>query len=847
MDFPICPACKQSVIDDDAAECPFCGASMKAKPGAAPPAAAKASTSAGATTAKPSSAAPKPVIGGVGGVKAPPGKKPGPADDFPFELELTVGKAAIQALPNPTKQRQLKVVCPMCDTAGYLPANAAGQDVRCSNPKCVMPVFTAPAPKKAEAPPPPPPKKPSNLPFLAGSTLLLGLVVGGGLYFVNSLPSGSKTGIKEMSEEEKKLMAEAISGPRKKAAGPATKKDAAQDKKDAAAAPESSETPAIDKQALIKSALKQMKESSLEKAQRSKAYCRQLAAESCAVTGDFAGMREHLDQLMKVNNQVTYYRITPLLEQFWVESAAGDKKGAANSLETAMSEVPQIPKFGRTRLELAGRLAAALISAGRTPDALSLLNDFQASDADAQLAARLQIAGDGRVAPLSDRFNVLPWKYPQAVAVTGSLINRGMLELAEKWAASQTSDDAKAECLGLWAEEIARQKAAAGAADAGGVIEAAVSGLPPALAARVWARAGCGRVSAKDEAGALAAIKLAQAKLNEVPKAPESKMPPVKSLIDFKVPPLDPLLRAATAAGEIANLQAQFSATKADAENSLDLALSFAAATAPSLGIAQQKQDEKDRLGSAGLQKMLKDELKKKNDDEARTAANNYRNSLKSIYEASHRRFDLETQLLSRLRGAGLGLDSKVWIVVNSRTNSEDINVREDFFATGLPGELREGLRGTDEEKALLGAWTVSHKSPSEPPPPIPVEFERRLELNLANAVEYLLKAETRANRREEIALMAASKLAVENKLTIAFGFIGKLDDPVDRENCYRLVAAIASQQGQGDEIWKQVARVGSPTEKVALCRGMITGLLATPPKAIPAAPKNSSASSKSE
>ena len=36
MDFPVCPACGQSVIDDDVEDCPFCGSSMTAKLGAKP-------------------------------------------------------------------------------------------------------------------------------------------------------------------------------------------------------------------------------------------------------------------------------------------------------------------------------------------------------------------------------------------------------------------------------------------------------------------------------------------------------------------------------------------------------------------------------------------------------------------------------------------------------------------------------------------------------------------------------------------------------------------------------------------------------------------------------------------
>ena len=137
MDFPVCPSCRQSVIDDDAVDCPFCGASMKAKSGSKPaPAATKPTVTASKPTpTKPTFGVTKPTL---------------PGDDLPFESELTTGKSAIPAMPNPTKQRTLQVICPMCDTPGYLPPTAAGQSVRCANSKCVMPVFTAPSEKKKE-------------------------------------------------------------------------------------------------------------------------------------------------------------------------------------------------------------------------------------------------------------------------------------------------------------------------------------------------------------------------------------------------------------------------------------------------------------------------------------------------------------------------------------------------------------------------------------------------------------------------------------------------------------------------------------------------------------------------
>ena len=813
MDFAVCPSCRQSVLDDDAVDCPFCGASMKAKPGT-----------------KPAASAPKvPAVASksVGG-KSAPVKPTLPGDDLPFESELTVGKSAIPALPNPTKQRTLQVICPMCDTPGYLPPTAAGQNVRCANAKCVMPVFTAPIEKKKEAPPPPPPPKASNLPMILGIAGVAVLLFGAGLFFAFFPLSKPKS--KLLSEEEKQLLAEMAGGNKTTTGTPVAGKSttgqpAATGQEKAEKAKAEQDKIAVATQDLIKLALKQMKDSALAtEKQRSKPYCRQLAAEANAVTGNPVAAREHLEQLLKVGSNVSYYRIVPLLDLFWSEWAAGDKKTALKTLNTAVSEVPALPKFGRTRFEIIGRLVAALAAAGRIPEASEILSGFQSSDSDAQLAARLQRATDGRVAPLSDNDSVLPWKFPQAVAATFSLIARGELQTAAAWAAAQASDESKSECLAAWAQETAFQNARTGEADVEGTIAAAVEKLSPALAARVWARAGCGRLLAKDQAGVAKGIELAQEKLATITVPPELTMPTVKGTQRFKRPAAEPLFQAAVAAGELAFLQAQSPETKDAAEKSLDLALSLIRASAPTYAAAQQRQEEAERLGAGGLRHSLKTELNLKSDDDARTAATNYKRSLGEIVEASQQKFSMETQLLSRLRGAGVGLNSKVWIVVSTRTTAADINYRDNFFATSLPGELIEGLKGTDEERAILGAWGLRSQEPAPPRPPL-IEFNDLLKSNVLEAVDYVKTIDTKLNRREEVLLTTTSLLPALNQLPTAFQMISKLDDLVVREECYRLAAALGAQQGQSEVIWKQVALVPQHTEKVALCRGLIAGL----------------------
>src|SRR5258708_20177828 len=86
MDLPTCPACKQSVLDDDAVECPFCGAPMKggqaaARPSVAPKLPSHKSSpviSSPGQPAAPRGTATPPGPGGAALVKSPPPAPPTP-------------------------------------------------------------------------------------------------------------------------------------------------------------------------------------------------------------------------------------------------------------------------------------------------------------------------------------------------------------------------------------------------------------------------------------------------------------------------------------------------------------------------------------------------------------------------------------------------------------------------------------------------------------------------------------------------------------------------------------------------------------------------------------------------
>ncbi|MEX0703629.1 MAG: hypothetical protein WD069_16150, partial [Planctomycetales bacterium] len=195
MDLPVCPACGQSVLDDDASECPFCGASMSGKPGAAKPAggtsaAAPPSKSAPAAASGKASAGTKPAAAGKHVARSAAPGQPGRADREEIAAAGIRGEApktAATVQPRKSPNATLPVKCPMCETSGFVPLRAAGQPVRCANPDCLVPVFTAPAPPPKPVRPAPvavPSKAGKRMAVIATVSVLGSLAVGAAAWWL---------------------------------------------------------------------------------------------------------------------------------------------------------------------------------------------------------------------------------------------------------------------------------------------------------------------------------------------------------------------------------------------------------------------------------------------------------------------------------------------------------------------------------------------------------------------------------------------------------------------------------------------------------------------------------------
>src|SRR5262249_16223846 len=80
--------------------------------------------------------------------------------------------------------KTLEVKCPMCETKGFISPKAAGKLVKCCNPECMVPIFTAPVVEKKQVPAPPPKPK-SKLPWYIVGVVVVAGIAGASIWFKN--------------------------------------------------------------------------------------------------------------------------------------------------------------------------------------------------------------------------------------------------------------------------------------------------------------------------------------------------------------------------------------------------------------------------------------------------------------------------------------------------------------------------------------------------------------------------------------------------------------------------------------------------------------------------------------
>ena len=452
MDLPTCPSCGQSVLDDEPGVCPFCGAAMNGSPDPV-------------TALKRASPSTKQAT-----VNDPSQKSPssGTQSEDPFGIAVSREvRHVITCVPKRTKSRPLHVVCPMCDTRGYIPRSAAGKQVKCSNSECLVPVFTAPDSDKRKTPgllnrvsdqavrqeeqlaSPAKKHSPVGLYCLLGTVLL---AAGLGLRsYLNRNPNEGRF------NQPFKIQV-------------ATTADRGKTLSDTAdLTPETDEL--FDGLALASNLAEKMIRSAQMSVNRDKALCRRQTADAFLRLGNEDRAQKELDQLLVVSQQRNlsndYYRITPLARIYWQAVRQNDQTALDALFRRMQPDSRTIPASGLLAIEATIKWCAVLVQRKEAETARKIIerlkfDDTVRSDLDSlhrsvwtAIAMSAVEAGQSSDSPIAS----LIWTNPVATAIAVELSLQGQWGTAISWATRWTDSAVQTDLLAEISRQAVRQQA----------------------------------------------------------------------------------------------------------------------------------------------------------------------------------------------------------------------------------------------------------------------------------------------------------------------------------------------------------------------------------------------------
>lgn len=770
-------------------------------------------------TDKPSSSGGRP---GKLAEKADSEQAPPAADDDPFAVDQSVAASALPVSRLQTPGKSIEVKCPMCETTGYISVKAAGKLVKCCNPECMVPTFTAPAIKKEAPPVPPPPKK--KLPVLY---ILLGVaaaaIVGASIWL------NKQTGVNDLPPDPN-LANLKFGGDASKSSG---QDDAAQNDAAARAAAEKSRIPTDGDEAqtkirneLAKDALQRLPELAQNVKNNRKSQWRRFAATAYVHAGDLKHAEEQLLLLAKKSEPNPSYAVFPLAALAWQKAAASPEEFQA-AVARVQLLADKIPTRGRYAIEAAVVMAPLLVISDKTSDARQLLAGHRSTkSALDQLAAELPVVIHNQTFDLDTTLpgrTIGDWQAPLESAVTLILIQNGRWDDALAWASQTTDPVAKAEVTTIWAESYLRLAVPSGDTSGSERAKKTAEGLSREGQARLLARLADVKLSTNDRPGAEELIAEAQAALNSIARPTAVVVHGIKPLIDLKLH--DPVLyrQSALAAVEIARVQMRLGKSDAAWDNIL-IGLKFLHGIAPSSSAMRERLTQSD--------KKIDDEIKStmgiKKPDDIRLIRTRYKEKCRDVATATAIRFFWQSVVFEA--AAEFGLLDRVWDELQKvdRKPSEE---REPFLDSALPMLVaaRFAATGNDKKRDAIYTAIASRVSDTDP------EVVKRVSENqfyigdYADCIRRLDAAMTAEGVLHEWTLRLACRLVNQGKYSQAIEFCSKIKDTALSEDGLFLTAALAARLGHGDEFWKAASNLKA-IEATAVCSGLVVGLKAQHP-----------------
>jgi hypothetical protein len=820
MDLPTCPACKQSVLDDDAVECPFCGAPMKG--GAAPARAPAATRSPVLKSAPPKSGPAEPAAktspAQSKSEKATKSSAAAPADDDPFAVDQSATANAIPVSSKPGPGKTHEVTCPMCETKGFVAPRSAGKLVKCCNPQCMVPVFTAPPIEKpVVVAPPPPPKKKLPWMYIIGGICAVAIaatcVVVMNQPGVTELPPLPVTGLATKTGQSPEV------------AGIAKSKNGEKARNDGEKAVQP-EVLADDKGEIITNALQRIVDVQFNIPNNRKPLWLRLLATAYIYAGDHLKQaHERLDLLEKPGGPSPYEGVLPWATLAWQQVAAPAE--FKQSVERMQRLADKLPPRGRYATEAAVAAAPLLVVSGKTAEARKLIAGHRTDKGVEQLAASLPVVVDDGTFDLDARLpgrTIGDWQAPLESAVLLILAAHGRWDDAFEWAKAAPDPVAKTETSIVWSEIFARR--AVPAEDAAGFERArkAAEGLSLEGKARLLARLASVKFSQGDRATAEVLLGEAQSLLAGLNIPQPVKVTGAKPLIALKLPEPLPLWQAALAATEIAGVQTELNQTAAAWDNVL-LAIRFLHGIGPSMSSIQERLKQVDGEPTR-IQNELKSEMGLKKQDEIRTAFNRYREKLKDVEKATEARYFWQGSVLEA--AARFGLLDQVWDQLQVLDRKQNISEREPFLTSAIPliVAARYAALGNDRKREEIYKAVASTINSNDPQVVESYVEHQFLSGDFPGAVGRLNESMTAAGTLHETTLRLACRLVGSGKITEAIAFCSGIKDSALREDGLWLTAALAARSGHASEFVKASSGLAT-MEGAAANSGLVAGLKA--------------------
>lgn len=747
-------------------------------------------------------------------------------DEDPFDVDRAVLKRAIPLSRKPARGRMLRVVCPMCETPGFAPDNAAGKEVRCANPDCLVPVFTAPARQKqqqsAEQ------EKPrSALPLVLGSVLGLAAVAAVAFYMMRPEPEPRPPSVPPQVATTNGAGSK-TNGTQKPPDVPAEGTSKKPETQPAEQAPGDEE--------ILNGALLRLEKTVLERDRnRSPDFCRRLLAEALVEVGLFEKAQQHIAQFARLRPPHSSYAVLPIAWLGWARLARNDRSQAVKAADEAVRAAESLPQYGRFPIHATMQLAALLIAVDRSEEADEWLRRFHHSGPIARHAVFIEASESLRlydVDRLAAHAPVFTWDAPQAVGVAIILAANGFVEPATVWLVGLRNAESRAEAFG----ELATALVYRGAGDAAiqQVVQRAIErggGEAAFVAARLATT-----YRTVDKSRAAQSAQQAEKALSGVTVPPPFRLPDLVGIYRWKETDNGPLFVAAKAAAELARFHARNGQT-ATAWQWVQRGLALLRATAPSTVATDERDRELERGGIDAIAFRLRQALELESDSEARRAAIDYRANLREL----QRRAELRRRLVATLlrEAAEWGLLPQVLQELQRVSAADDVNDREAPTPVAFLGYRLSQLAETAEQKQLVTQliggrrltpdvlWAAERKTASlaaDAPVDELVAVLQRL------APDPSISEDDFREWKEVWMLRLACRLAAgrgaAEALRYVRGFSGQL---VWQEEAYRTVAAFSALHGHAAEVWRFILEQDTvpPTGVAALCRGLIGGLTA--------------------